>query len=251
MNGLITLTFSGFPEGYCYPGDPNDFATDLLDNVVVEFNTSTGNFYYNFGPDIPSVDNRVYPWFRTGIGDYSEGWYYWNGTAWIMAHPVPASGNERRLWVGSTADLETYDGGSAGAVTSTTGPFWTVDTNFAGKFPIGPGTVGTTAIAVTDTGGSHEATLSNDIIAHTHAFGNYAGGNDDARFLIGTSTTFPSQNSMEIHGDTGNPQEANITAGNLITAPAEVTAGADPVPTMPPYYGTYVIKRTARVYRTV
>ena len=54
---------------------------------------------------------------------------------------------------------------------------------------------------------------------------------------------------MEVHGDTGDPQETDITAGNLITGPVDVTAGADPVPIMPPYYAAYVIKRTSRVYR--
>ena len=66
------------------------------------------------------------------------------------------------FWVGTEALLKTYDGGADVAITDATGPFWEVDTTVAGKFLLAPGTVGTTVIAVTDTGGSHETTLTTD-----------------------------------------------------------------------------------------
>lgn len=253
MNGLISLTFNGFPNGYCYPGNPDELGADLIAATTISFNASTGNLYYNFGPTVPSVDNRVYPWFRTGA-DYEEGWYYWDGTYWVSAHPVPASGSERRLWVGTLNELELYDGGDINAVTSTSGPFWEEDTDFAARSPIHPGTTaGGTIITVGANFGDDvaEVTIPDTALpAHFHYIGIEGAGSGSVspatssaylRVGAGTEVTYisgvPPANAM---GKT----DATI---NAITAGQE----ALDVPTITPSRGAYVIKRTARVYRTV
>jgi len=43
-----------------------------------------------------------------------------------------------RWWyVGDLANVDTLDGGESGTVSATTGPFWELDTDFAGKSIIG------------------------------------------------------------------------------------------------------------------
>ena len=116
---------------------------------------------------------------------------------------------------------------------------------------MGPGTVGSDTLVVSTAYGDAEINLTSDQLGHTHVFGNYTAGNDDARFLIGTSGTFADTNSMEVHGDTGDPQETDITAGNLRTAKAELEATQVAVSVVHPVRGAWMIKRTARVYYKV
>lgn len=255
MNGIITLTFGGFPDGYCYPGDPNDFANDLLNATVVTFNTSTANLFYNFGDTEPSVDNRIYPWYRTD-SDEDDGWYYWNGTYWIQPHPVPPESDERRLYVGSEASLLTYDGGAneAVGVDGCTGPFWEVDHDFDFCFPLGPGTsAGGTVVAVGGTGGVEEHTLTEaEMPAHLHNIVSDTSQGSVAWDNSPTADKAIVRRSTDPGGDT----EYSLCSEELTTPEATVGAsstvgGGDPHTNMPPYRGAFIIKRTARVYRRV
>ncbi len=57
-------------------------------------------------------------------------WFFWNGTAWVWPHQVPPLSEERRLWLGTEADLWFYDGGDGTTpvgATDTTGAMWAVD----------------------------------------------------------------------------------------------------------------------------
>lgn len=229
----VTLIPGTLPSGYCFRGYQqlyNDFFTFATAFLPGEFRA------VNFSTSEPVAEERDRPWFRLNPDGSPDRWYvYYNGQ-WVSPYEVPPSSDERRLWVGIAVDLETYDGGSAGAVTATTGPFWEVDTDFAGKVIVGPGTLqpSATVIAVGDTGGVDQVTLViNEIPSHGHTIPNAVvgqiGGGGSA--MIGFSGTGPDI----------------IPVGNVATT---ATGGGQAHTNMPPYRAAYVTKRTARVYRT-
>ncbi len=240
MTGLITLQWNGFPAGYCYPGDPNVFANDIIEYTSIAFN-ATGNVYYNMGPDIPGADDRIYPWLRTGSG-WEDGLYYWDTTigAWVKPHEVPASGHERRIWVGSTADLVTYDGGDANVLGDAAGPMWEVDSAFAAKFPVGVGSfVNSGDIAVTDSTtstavtGEDEHTLTEaEMPEHTHGY-------FDPRIGAGEAIEGDTDPNMVMYK---HPTDDDCSGDTC------ATGSGDPHNNLPPMYGVYFIKRTSRIY---
>lgn len=260
MNGLINLEFQGLPYA-CYPADPNDLATDILNYTLVTFNTSTGNLYYNIGSSTPSVDNRAYPWFKTAsTNGWEDGWYYWSSTytSWVRPNSIKASSDERRLFVGVEALVWAYDGGSGSdpsvtAPSAAGGAMWEVDHDYDRRVPIGPGTLLTDTIDVGENVGSETITLVDAQLSHTHVYGRRINGTtqDDGRFLTGASGSFSATDSFQITGDSNDGDDTQISSGDMRTAKAEMDASPDPVSIIPNARGTFIIKRTARVYYTV
>lgn len=252
---LIQATFSGLPLNYC-PPDWETLISDAFSYTSLDF-TVTAGYYYNYSDTQPDASHRVFPWVRK----YGYGVWDWDASAtpqaaWVQRHQVPASSGVRLPFEGTEAEAWAFDGGdgtdpAVDVPTAYNGAMWEVDHNYDGRSPMGPGTVGSDTLVVATAYGSATVQLTSDQLGHTHVFGNYSAGNDDARFLIGTSGTFTATNSMMVHGDSGNPEEANITAGNLRTAPSEVDATQDPVSVVHPVRGCFMLKRTARVYYKV
>jgi hypothetical protein len=189
--------------------------------------------------------------------------YIWYNGKWVARHPDPASGDARRLWIGTTGALQTYDGGDIGAVSDVSGPMWEVDHTFDGRFPVGPGTIPGSAPAVTITegatvdstgaGGEYKHILTEAegaVGTHTHPFGLTNAGNDDAYFARSGSSTVTTYTGYYITGSNGNIVASQTTA-DLFTLPSG-TAGAGVTAAghnnLPPYVGIYVVKRTARIF---
>ncbi|MES2367026.1 MAG: hypothetical protein V4563_14215 [Pseudomonadota bacterium] len=152
------------------------------------------------------------------------------------------------------ADLTTFDEGVAETVTPVTGPFWEVDHEMDGRYLIAPGIVDDAlTVAVTDKGGESTVTLiANNIPSHNHLTPFYVSGVD-----IGGSASviedFPEGHEVvddhkcvEVTGGTRSPTVEPYTANNVLP-----TDGVVAHENKPPYYGIFVIKRTARVYYTV
>lgn len=229
----VTLIPGTLPDGYCFRGYQilyNDFFNLGTAFLAGQYRT------YNYGNSEPVANDRDKPWRRLNVDGSPDRWYdYFNGE-WVAPYEVPASSDERRIWVGAAVDLESYDGGSAGAVTATTGPFWEVDTDFAQRVPLGVGTLplSGTVVNVGDTGGVDQVTLTTaQMPSHLHTISNAfaaqvgAGGGAIVGFA-GTGT------------------------GVVATSPVNTnaTGGGQPHSNIPPYIGVYFIKRTARIYRT-
>jgi len=231
---LINLTPPNLPIGYC-PTNYQQLANDIVSGTQATFNSSIGNSFFNFGSTTPALNNQVYPWL-----DENGNWWVFNGGYWSRQHPVAAGGSERRIYVGNTTDLQTYDGGNTNAPSAWSGPMWEVDTAFEARFPVGAGafaTSGTVSVNGTTTStavvGEDKHTLTvAEMPSHSHSMTwdsqDTAGGNQLKTLYLG-----PDANVFnDINKNTGN--SGGDTAHN----------------NLPPFYGVYFIKRTARIYYT-
>ena len=226
---LITLTPPSLPVSYC-PLNYQNLANDIIGGTQAVFNSTVGNSFFNFGPTVPSINNRIYPWL-----DENGQWWIFKQGVWVYTNPVVESGYERRIFVGTTTDLLSYDGGDGTAVVGDTfGPMWMVDTLLDARFPVGAGTFVTSgAVAVNGTATStsvvgedkHTLTVS-ELAAHTHNVGRY----------VNDSTSG------------GDPKFMDLTLGTGTVGISSSTGGDAAHNNLPPFYGVYFIKRTTRIY---
>jgi hypothetical protein len=226
---LITLTAPSLPANYC-PASYQKLANDIIGGTQATFNSTIGNSFFNFGPTYPAINNRIYPWL-----DENGQWWIYDQGFWLRKNIVAASGYDRRIYVGTTTDLLSYDGGDGTATaTSTTGPMWEVDTEFEARFPVGVGAfVASGAVAVmgkaTSTAivGEDQHTLTiPEMPAHTHNF-------------------FPL-----VTADANNGGANGVQYGTTANVATSSTGDGTAHNNLPPFYGVYFIKRTIRVYYT-
>lgn len=234
----VILNKGEIPSNSCFTTVPE------LYNLFINSTSAevAGNYsLFNYGDTIPSTEDTDKPWVRTVAGQPDRLYYYYNG-AWVSKHPIPyvsGSVGERRIFVGAAADINTYDGGSGSLseVTLTTGPFWEKDAEFNAKFPVGIGETenGTEITEASRTGGLDKTTLlEQNLPPHGHTLryterGYRTGENPD----LGEGSLIPGSKSSD---------------GMLNTGPG---LSGTPFTNLPPYYGVYFIKRTARAYYTV
>lgn len=226
---LITLTAPSLPANYC-PASYQKLANDIIGGTQATFNSTIGNSFFNFGPTYPAINNQIFPWL-----DQDGNWWIYNQSLWLRKNPVAAGGFDRRIFVGTTTDLLSYDGGDGTATaTTTTGPMWMVDTLFDARFPVGVGSFAASgAVAVLGTAtstsivGEDQHTLTvPEIPAHTHNF-------------------FPL-----VTADANNGGANGVQYGTTANVATSSTGGGAAHNNLPPFYGVYFIKRTSRVYYT-
>lgn len=226
---LITLTAPSLPANYC-PASYQKLANDIIGGTQATFNSTIGNSFFNFGPTYPAINNQIFPWL-----DQDGNWWIYDQSLWTRKNPVAAGGFDRRIFVGTTTDLLSYDGGDGTATaTTTTGPMWEVDTLFDARFPVGAGAFAASgAVAVLGTAtstsivGEDQHTLTvPEIPAHTHNF-------------------FPL-----VTADANNGGANGVQYGTTANVATSSTGGGAAHNNLPPFYGVYFIKRTSRVYYT-
>lgn len=139
MSTPVDINVPPLPAGFCLS------ASAIQNHLKTITAVLPGDFtVWNVGPNEPTIENRSKPWHKTdpstfiGMGDFD---YSPTFGAWLKRHwnANQAPFNERRMFIGSLTDLETYDGGEPGTVSDTTGPFWEKDANFDNKWPLGVG----------------------------------------------------------------------------------------------------------------
>ena len=226
---LITLTAPSLPANYC-PASYQKLANDIIGGTQATFNSTIGNSFFNFGPTYPAINNQIFPWL-----DQDGNWWIYDQSLWLRKNPVAAGGFDRRIFVGTTTDLLSYDGGDGTATaTTTTGPMWMVDTLFDARFPVGAGAFAASgAVAVLGTAtstsivGEDQHTLTvPEIPAHTHNF-------------------FPL-----VTADANNGGANGVQYGTTANVATSSTGGGAAHNNLPPFYGVYFINRTSRVYYT-
>lgn len=234
---LITLTPPSLPVGYC-PLNYQTLANDIISGTQATFNSSIGNSFFNFGSSTPALNNQVYPWL-----DEDGNWWVFNGGYWNRKHPVSITSSERRIFIGTTNDLLSYDGGdgTSNPPTNYTGAMWEVDTAFQARFPVGAGTfaasgvvsVNGTATSTAVVGEDQHTLVVGEIPSHTHQI------LDQYLNLCQRGTA-----------DTSAFSPTNRSEGTSNLLPTTSSGGGAAHNNLPPFYGVYFIKRTARVYYT-
>ena len=225
---LITLTAPSLPYNYC-PSNYQQLANDIIGGTQATFNSAIGNSFFNFGPTVPALNNQVYPWL-----DENGNWWVFNNGYWTRQNPVAPVSSERRIYVGNTTDLQTYDGGNTNTPSSWSGPMWEVDTEFEARFPVGAGAFAASGAVVvqgkvtsTAVAGEDKHTLTvPEMPAHTHNF-------------------FPL-----VTADANNGGANGVQYGATANVATSSTGDGAAHNNLPPFYGVYFIKRTARVYYT-
>lgn len=240
-NANITFQNGTLPEGFCFSSWPQVFNsfTSLLSGYL------PGNYtVWNYGNTEPTAENRGIPWLRLNVdGSPDKIYVFWGGN-WVSPHVVPYESPEIRIWSGLIADLVSYDGGSPGVVTDTTGPMWEEVVAMRALFPVGAGTFGSGAVVgVGDLGGEEKHSLiATEMPPHTHDIRGI--GIDPETDSRGYGTIGRSEsNYTDNAGNTWDSAVACKSAGGTGT-PAAVVAHNN----LPPYIGVAFIQRTARKY---
>lgn len=196
----------------------------------------------------PAASDSDKLWIKTSSGA-PVGQFIRYNAQWVWPHLSPASGSERRLWVGTLVALESYDGGSAGTVGAASGPMWEEDTAFRDRIPIGVGPTLAPAV-VTNYGDSNAqyTLVENDIPRHSFFTARQAGNNTGAPYL-------GAANSMAYQGGGMANENYNlldaIAAGKTANVgPTNEYGGSPQTPLnfLNPVRALYVIQRTARIY---
>jgi hypothetical protein len=231
---LLPLTATQtFPSGTCF----NSEQERLLALAGALSAILSGQAFYNYGASRPDPSNNSYPWLRTT----DMRWYRYEG-GWIS--PVLSYDlNERRLWVGTTVQLQTYDGGDTNAPSDRSGPMWIQDLSFTAKYLVHPGTfAGGTSVAVNTNVGADEVTLTADELPDASVApldGTGAVTSNRTVQKTGVVTGITGQN-----GDFSGTDSGGVMSDVLL----KIEGNNQPFEILPPGRGIFVIQRTARQY---
>lgn len=238
------------PEGFC-PATEQARLDTYATHLAVTIPEGSYQFIIQAAKPGPSFQTG-YVWKRL-VNGYPERDYLFVSGVWFSPHPIQPSGNHRALYIGSLPDLINEDGGSAGAVTATTGPMWEEDTTFIGRSPMHPGlipgTTDTLAVAANYGTALHLLVFA-EMLNHAHGIGNSitAPANDApsqvARGWSKAGTLVWAQDWTE------SPANIQFTIGGGDRGTTEPIVGDNASTghqTVHPVRGIYVIKRTARL----
>jgi hypothetical protein len=229
-NPQVTLTAGTLPGGFCPVNEQerfNEYAKRLTGQLPGSYSTIV------FQAAKPSVADQDKLWVRTNADGTLDRSYTFSNGIWRSPHAIPP--NFTMLYWGDISSIDSFDGGAAGTVTATAGPFWAEVTEARGRFPIHPDpnkVLLTTPVSVKGTGGEELHTLVPGALPdHVHQLVGanlaiqYGGGTLAAAFL------------------------KRDVAGTSVVETVETSGGNNKAHNnMPPYIGLYLLRRTARLY---
>lgn len=238
------------PEGFCNSlNDANWIQTlmNLIAQGVAKFDGS-GFTVVLSQATAPGANDRDKLWYDTDVGRI----YRWNGGAWVSPHPYPANGIAG-LWVEATpAQIWSFDGGDGSdpAVTppsTDSGAMWVINTAYAGRSPMGAGSIPTAnpakvlAIGENYGEGAHVLTASELPSAI---------GGVSVSAPLGLKIPVQAGFSVQEAGGDSNPSYSfSGTPPTFVDSlSGSITGGADSAhQTVHPVRGQYYIVRSARV----
>lgn len=206
---------------------------DMARNSYAYF--AEGSLKYIISETAPGSEDLDKLWIQTTANGNPVRQWIFNDGSWRWPHPIP-SGDKRLIpFYGSSSEVNTLDGGTAGTVSDTSGPFWEIFEPIQNKFPIGAGDT----YAVESTGGSTTSTLEeSNLPIHNHDVYYVANANGGGSFHQGEGNFTNSDSSL------GNDRVQNMAQSDTNRHLA------DPFNVLNPYYGVFFLKRTGRVYYT-
>lgn len=257
MTTLLPITPPSLSSGYCYPADPQQFVNDAVGGAVVNFDV-TGATVIISQTSQPLNTQRDKIWHNPTTGHLLK--YAPSVASWVMVNQERPSGFTRKVFTGDVTALLTEDGGSAGTVGDVAGPMWEIDTAMSGRLALGAGDLpdhvnGTVTVAVNSTGGHNELTVAkvnlpvDTIDVKTAVVGQAGVTGAGAEPVVGQT-----YGSDAISGAGSACDATNSTpglSGRYYTRAQTLPLGdGTALNSIPPYYGIYWIKRTARIYYT-
>lgn len=249
QNISIAITSDPVPSGFCALSDATWQAlVGLLTGLL------TGDPSINVGNATPTPDRRGLPWFRLNSDGSPDGWYGFNNGLWLQRHP-DAPG-KIVVYDGALADIPTFDGGNANAISEIDGAFWQRLTALDARMPLQAGTLASGKVLnMGDTGGEELHILkANELPKHSHPMANAD--------LVSPKTLLTSSNYVTVQSnfDGAGASNSYYLAGSA-TLPtlgqSGIIGGKDGNDgddlghnNLPPYGVICFIKRTSRLYRT-
>lgn len=237
---------SGSLASNCWPADPQTLYNEMFSKGFVQLSLE-GSIIQETAPGTTDRDKI---WWQIDGSGHVVGWWKYSGGSW--RRPYDPTGVidtfERRLYMGSEASLQTYDGGTAVAVTDTTGPFWEVDHDFDGYTFAAPGTIPGTSDVLTV--GTNFGSATGTLVAGNLPTGSL--GFTLSAPLNLKLTFHPGFAVQEAGGDSNPSYSFNGSAPtfqNTFTATID-DAASDPYPVVQPVRGIFIIRRTNRMWRT-
>lgn len=230
-------------DKFLIPGTlPDPFEPPTWERVWAELANCkivlSGETKYIVSASEPAASDRGNLWVKTdATGGVVRVYLYANGK-WLARHPYDAAplGRVLLMWTGDPTSLETYDGGSSGTVTATTGPMWEVASEFVAKSPIGvdaADTLGKSLTTVGDEAGSHEHVLTTpELPSHQHA--------------LPLVRRFDAE--ADLYGPRTPQDEASIGGADTDSMSVDATGDGLAHNNLGPVRAVYFIKRTGRIY---
>lgn len=223
---------------------------------------------------VPAPEDHDKGWIPTsgGVPRYSGYVFVWNVTLghWVSRHYIDASDPSRRIYVGTSASVATYDGGDGGAPGPASGPVWEIDTAFAGSVPIGIGLIPGSSPAASivnplDTqdslgnSGEYKHVLSyGEMRGHFHGVGTDGApdGNDPPIMISRTwnvagETPNTYTRRLEDSGGSGHSwvDDGTFADGTMgTTNPLASGTASDGHLNVQPFVGVFYLKRTSRIW---
>lgn len=225
----------GVLSSNCYPANPQTLYTEMFSRGAVQITTLKGVI---ISEDAPVPEDRDKMWVKVDSSGIPLGQFVYGNGQWVWPHEVPPVSSTRWLWVGDLVSLATFDGGTVGSPPYA-GAFWEEDTDFAGRSPMAPGNIPTAvptkSLSVGENygEGAHMQTVD-EVGPHTHP--------------IVPRDQLEDTGSGNLDGITSSGTGPSI--GTLTAGQNEYTTTQQAMPIIHPVRGVYIIKRTARIYRT-